>query len=134
MSDDTTKQPIPPQREFLSAVRRAPFGELTIYEVAEPELELLERGSPDSLFLNFAISLLSVAISLSVTFATTSIPSDRVFIVLVLLTIVGYVAGLLLLILWWRTHRSVLSVAAAIRRRLPPEGQEELTSRVAKPN
>lgn len=126
MTDDLK---LPPTRqEFLPAVRRAPFGELTLYEITESELELLERGPPDSLFLNFAISLLSVAISLSVTFATSTIPSDRAFMVLVLLTIVGYVAGLLLLILWWRTHRSKLAVAAAIRLRLPPKSIEEARS------
>lgn len=124
MSDESSPRPIPPQREFLTAVRRAPYGELRIFEISETELDLLERGSPDSLFLNFAVALLSVAISLSVTFATTNIPSDRVFTALVLLTIVGYVAGLLLLVLWWRTHRSVTSVVASIRRRMPPEGSE----------
>lgn len=125
MAENIDKTTTSSSNEFLPAIRRARFDRLTIYEVSDRELDLLERGSPDSLFLNFAIALLSIAISLSVTFATTKIESDRNFIVLVLITIVGYVIGLFLLILWFRNHKSVLTVAKTIRERLPPEGTDE---------
>jgi hypothetical protein len=45
--------------ELLPAIRRARIDSLDIYEVSEYELALLERGSPDCLFLNFAIFLLT---------------------------------------------------------------------------
>src|SRR6266545_4261098 len=62
-------------------VRRGAFAQLTIYEVAEYELEILEHGSPDSIYLNFAIFLL---------------------------------------ILWFRTRKSVSILVKKIRNRLPP--------------
>jgi hypothetical protein len=96
--------------------------QLTIYDVTEAELEILERGSPDSLYLNFAIALLSTAVSFSAALATTTIPSDRTFQVFVILTTLGWVAGIVLLSLWFRTRQSVSAVAAAIRKRLPPQG------------
>lgn len=113
------------EHQFLPAIRRARFDQLTIFEISESELELLERGSPDSLLLSFAIALLSAAISLTAALLTATVESTRVFAVLVLITIVGYVAGIVLISLWWRTHRSVRSVVAVIRSRLPPEGAPE---------
>lgn len=113
------------EKQFLPAIRRARFEQLTIFEISESELESLERGSPDSLFLNFAIAFLSAAISLTGCLVTSTVSSTRVFTVMVLLTIVAYAAGVVLISLWYRNHRSVRSVAAMIRKRLPPEGTQE---------
>ncbi len=49
--------------EFLPAIRRARIDNLTIYEISDAELNILERGSPDSIYLNVAIALISSAIS-----------------------------------------------------------------------
>jgi hypothetical protein len=118
-----------PPTEFLPEIRRARLGKLTIYEISESELDTLEKGSPDSTYLDFAIGLLSAAIAFSITLATTEIKSSRTFAVFVFGVIVGYLIGFLLLILWWKNHRSVTSVGAVIRSRLPPEGTpENLTS------
>ena len=107
---------------FLPEIRRVRFERLTIYEVSESELDTLERGSPDSLYLNIAIALLSVAVSLTATLLTATIKSLAIFVVFVVCTVVGYVGGILLLLLWRRTRRSLINCAAAIRNRLPPEG------------
>lgn len=104
------------------AIRRARLDRLSIFEVSESELETLERGSPNSLFLNLAIFVFSIAISFSVTLATTTIASIRTFNVFVIVTIVGYIAGITFGQLWWRSHKSVTSVVKQIRSRLPPEG------------
>lgn len=112
----------PAGEPFQPEIRRARFDRLTIYEVSESELDVLERGSPGSIYLNFAIFLLSSAISLSVALLGATIPSDRTFLTFVALTVVGYVAGLVLLALWCRNRASVSAVAEEIRRRLPPEG------------
>ena len=103
-------------------VELGPVGKLTIFEVTEAELETLERGAPVSLFLNLGIFVLSTAISFSVTLATTTIASDRLFTFFVVITVVGYLAGLTFGLLWWFARRSVRSVAQEIRKRLPPKG------------
>jgi len=110
--------------EKLPAIRRARLGTLTIYEISEVELEVIERGSPESIFLNFAIFLLSAAISFSVALATTSILSNRTFLVFVVITVIGYLAGFLLLIIWWLSRRLTTSITRTIRERLPPEGEQ----------
>jgi len=42
-------------------IRRGAIQQITIYDVAEDELEILAHGTPDSVHLNFAIFLLSIA-------------------------------------------------------------------------
>jgi len=107
---------------LVPAIHRARLDKLSIFEISESELETLERGSPDALFLNLAIFVLSVAISFSIAIATTTIESTRVFIVFVIVTVIGYIAGISFGLLWWRSYKSVKSVAKQIRSRLPPEG------------
>ena len=57
---ETTK----PEQENISdekvKVKRHKFDSLTIYDVSESELETIEKGSPSSIYLNFAIFLLSI--------------------------------------------------------------------------
>lgn len=108
----------------LPEIRRAPIGRLTIYEISESELEVIERGSPDSLFLTFSIFLLSVAISFSVTLATTTIPSNRTFQVFVIVTVIGYLGGVILIALWLRHRKSTKAITQTIRKRLLPEGEQ----------
>ncbi len=105
---------------FLPEIRRARYDRLTIYEVEESELTILERGSPDSIYLNLAIALLSAAVSLTATLTTTAVPSQT-FVVMVVITVVGYVVGTVLAVLWWRSRTSVSTCVSTIRNRLVPE-------------
>jgi hypothetical protein len=113
---------------FQPEIRRACIDTLTIYEVSDSELKLLEQGSPDSILLNFSVFLLSTAISFTITLFSTTIQPDRTYMCFVLSTIVGYVVGFLLLLLWWRNRKSVSKTVDVIRKRLPPEGESELLS------
>jgi len=61
--------------EMLPAVRRARIGWLTIYDVSESELQLLERGSPQSPLLNLATAMLSAALGILVALLTTTVES-----------------------------------------------------------
>ena len=118
--------------DFLPAVRRARFDKLTIFEVSEAELDILEKGSPDSIYLNFAIFLLSMAVSFIVALFTTEVKSMAIFVVFVLLAIVGCLGGFFLLIMWLRDRSSVSKCAKTIRSRLlPAEGIQEETLGVA---
>ena len=88
------------------SVRVAPLGELKVYMVQEHELESLASGSPASLFLNFALSLLSSAIAFFITLLSTEIKSSRTFDVFVIVCVVFSISGLVLLELWRRNHIS----------------------------
>jgi hypothetical protein len=119
-----------PDQSFLPEIRRARFERLTIYEVSEAELDILERGSPDSIYLNFAIFLLSVAISLTAALLTATIASNAIFVIFVVCTVVGYTGGLLLLVVWRKNRSSVSDCMETIRKRLPPEGIAEPFSKI----
>lgn len=108
--------------DLLPAIRRGRIETLNIYDVSEAELQALERGSSESLFLNFAIFLLSSAISLLVALLTTNIESNRTFIVFVVCTVIAFTGGSFLLALWGWHRRSRSQLFEQIRRRIPPEG------------
>jgi type IV secretory pathway VirB6-like protein len=112
--------------KFIPEIRRGCFDVLRIYEVSESELEVLTQGSPNSIHLNFAIFLLSVSISFIIALLTTTIASNRVFIVFVVITVVGAIGGVFLLFLWFKTRKSVSDLVQTIKKRLPPEGIQEI--------
>jgi hypothetical protein len=76
------------------AIHRVRLDKLTIFEITESELDALEQGSPESLFLNLAVGVISIAISFSISLATTQIESVKTYSFFVIITVVGYLAGL----------------------------------------
>jgi hypothetical protein len=113
-SEDIASPTLPPVVE----IRQGSYKELTLYDVEESELELLSQGSPDSLYLNFAIFLLSAAVSF-LTALLTAVLSDRIFTVFVVITCVGFIVGILLLVIWLKKRRSISALVQKIRDRLP---------------
>ena len=110
------------------AIRRVRIKQLTIYEISDDELKSLEAGSPASIYLNFAIFLISTAISFLVSLVTSTFPSDHIYMIFVLVIAVFFVIGFFLFILWFREHRSISRVAESIRNRVSPEGEPEQIS------
>lgn len=106
------------QNESLIRVRRGEVDSICIYDVTEDELETLEKGSPSSLYLNFSLFLVSAASSFLVSLLFGGELSTNVFIVFVVVTVVGFVVGIVLLVLWYRDFRSSTSVGKRIRNRL----------------
>lgn len=104
--------------QFLPEIRRARLQRLTIYEVEESELALLERGAPDSIFLNLGIAFLTAAVTLTATLLTAEFHSHRMWTAFVVVTVIGYLAGATMLILWWQSRRSVSGCVDNIRKRL----------------
>jgi hypothetical protein len=114
---------------FLPEIRRGHYGVLNLYEVSESELIALAQGSPCSIYLNFSIFLLSVSFSFFIALITTTITSNRAFTVFVVITVISAIGGIIFLILWIRTRKSISNLIQSIKRRLPPEGtQVEKTS------
>lgn len=108
----------PTQNEQYIRVRRGDVDSICLYSVTEDELEILEKGSPGSLYLNFSLSLISIATSFLASLFLTNISSQRIYIVFVIITVIGYIIGFFLLLLWYKEHRSSTSVAKRIRERL----------------
>ena len=75
-------------------VRFATLGEIRVYWVYEHELTRWLRGTANALFLNFAIFLLPISITLIVTLLATTIPSDRLFYGFLSVALVTAIAGM----------------------------------------
>ena len=98
---------------------------LNLFMITENELERLEEGGLNQIFLNFAIFSFSIAIAFLIAILTTTINSDRTFIVFVIITSVGFLAGIILLVVWWKTRVSIKSLVKKIRGRIKEECHEE---------
>lgn len=98
-------------------IKRGRVNSLTVYEVTDYELDQLENGSPVSLFLNFAILFVSIGISFFIALLTTIIESNRVFNIFVIITSISFIAGIILLFLWYRGRKSIKILLNKIKDR-----------------
>jgi len=114
----TNSQSTPTSGEKPLEIRRGRVDSLTLFEVTDGELQTLERGSPNSVFLNFAIFFISSAVSFLITLLTVAIESNRTFTAFLVFTVLFGIAGVVLLVLWWRTRNEVSEALKAIRQRI----------------
>jgi hypothetical protein len=106
--------------EKSPTIKHGRVDSLTIYEITDYELDTLAAGSPSSIYLNFAIFLFSICGSGILALLTATFQSVLAQTVAVVLTILGGVIGLLLLLLWRRSHTSITTIVKRIRDRVPP--------------
>lgn len=109
--------------DFLPEIRVGRIRTLEVHLISDNELSRLEQGSGQSLFLNLAIGVLSLAASFLISLLTTAITSDRLFTVFVIVTVVGFIGGIVLILLWWCTRIPISRLVQEIRDRMPPEGE-----------
>lgn len=102
-------------------IRRGRVASVDLYEIKDSELDLLERGSPADLQLNFAIFLISTAFGAICSLATADFKNTKIETVFLLVAIVGILLGAYLLIAWFRNRSSVKVVCKQIRERIPKE-------------
>ena len=112
------EHPSRPNNEKSIPVRRGRVDSVNLYEVKEEELELLEKGSPAALQLNFAIFLFSIAVTCAVALATSTFKSQIVKLIFAIVSVVGILQGAYLIISWWRARTPIAKVVATIRDRI----------------
>ena len=100
-------------------IRRGNLDSLSIYEVSEGELTTIERGSSNSIFLNFSIFLISIAVSFLTALLTGDFTKKEVVqTVMIVITVCGFIIGGFLLILWLRKKDDFDEVIKSIRGRM----------------
>ena len=102
-------------------VRRGRVDSVDLYEIKDSELDLLEKGAPADVQLNFAISLLSIAFSSICALATATFPNPSFETIFTLVAIVGVVIGVYFLVSWYRSRTSHRDVCKRIRGRIPAD-------------
>ncbi|MBY0522195.1 MAG: acetate uptake transporter family protein [Gemmataceae bacterium] len=106
--------------QVAPVLRVAPLGELRIYTVTEAELDTISRGSPGSIFLNFAIGLLPLGFSFLLTLLTTRIEATVALVFFVSGCIIFFLAGIICAVLAYYYHSSTAMVIQTIKDRMPP--------------
>ena len=102
-------------------VRRGRVASVDLYEVKDNELDLLEKGSPASIQLNFAIFLISIAFTSIATLCTATFPPSNIArTIFIVIAIIGILLGVYLLIIWWNTKKSISAIVNDIRSRMEP--------------
>jgi hypothetical protein len=102
-------------------IRRGRVDSVDLYEVKDGELDLLEKGSPAGLQLNFAVFLLSLAFSGICALATATFANRTIQSSFLLVSIVGIFGGVYLLLCWYRSRASIAKLCKRIRDRIPPD-------------
>ena len=109
------------QDESQPRINRARFDSLNLYEVSEEELNIIERGSPSSIYLNYSVFLLTMAISFLISLLTTKIDSIYTFSIFVICCIVGFLIGIFFGIMWYRNRSESTDICKKIKSRLKTE-------------
>jgi hypothetical protein len=102
-------------------VRRGRVGSVDLYEVKDSELDILEKGSPADIQLNFSIFLFSIAVSCGTCLATATFTKPKVESLFTTVTVIGFLGGAYLLIAWARNRTSLKTLCHEIRQRIPAE-------------
>ena len=99
-------------------VRRAPVGSIDIYEVKDSELEILEKGGPAAIQLNFAVFVFSLAFSALGTLLTATFESDVVKTFYVVVVAGGSIMGAYWVFQWKQSSTSIKKAVEDIRNRM----------------
>lgn len=103
-------------------VKRARYDSLELFDVSENELTIIERGSPSSTYLNFAIFLISIACSFLTTLLTVDLKQKQsLFIVFTVICVLGFMVGVFLTIIWYLSKNEFDEVLKKIRDRMKQE-------------
>ncbi|MCX8531573.1 hypothetical protein [Chryseobacterium luquanense] len=108
-------------------VRRARLDSLKIYEISEKELDLLEKGSGDSMILNCSISLFSIFLSFFTVLLTVDFFYDDKddlivkFLIFLCLTIICFLGSLVCFIIWFKNRGDFKKTVTEIKNRMDPE-------------
>ena len=85
-------------------VKRGRIGQFKLYEVAEYELLLIEKGSDASVWLNFGISGVSIFFSILAALLTLDTSaSPNAYVVFVVTTVCSFIASIVCIVVWCRT-------------------------------
>lgn len=91
--------------------------QIDIFEVTENELNLLEKGTDSDLYLQFSIALLSIFVSLTVCFFSSTFENDKVLNGFVCVDAVCFIIGMILLVLWHRNRKGKAEIIEGIKNR-----------------
>ena len=107
-----------PPNDDRPLIRRGRVDIVDLYEVQEAELQILEKGSSATLLFNIAIFLLSSAFTCVAALVTSDFKWQIAETIFIFFSVLGFMLGTCLMIIWWRNRTSVAKVVSTIRNRI----------------
>lgn len=100
-------------------VKRRKISAVTIYDVTESELTILEKGTEASVWLNFFIGSISIAVSFLVSLLTVSWGDSVTLtqIVFICITIIMFLTSIICFVFWKRGKGEHTMTVRTIRER-----------------
>jgi hypothetical protein len=103
----------------LPKIRRGRVQSVSIYEMSEDELEILESGSKSEALLNLFVSAATTAASFLATLSTVDLTDKPITrTVFIVIAVVGTFSSIILLVLWLRAKNDRIEVVNRIRNRI----------------
>lgn len=100
-------------------VKKAKMDSISIYELSEAELDILEQGSPNSLMLNFAIFFGGIFFSFLANLLISDFSGkDKIYISYNVITFGSLVTSVITLILWIKGNNEFKQTIKRIRNRM----------------
>lgn len=118
-SIDEPRNPAEPSDGSKIIVKRGVVDSVTIYEVSESELQILEMGSPSSIFLNIFTFVFGIFLSFLTTLLTVDL-NDKVvlMIIFIVIAVVTGFLSLIMIIFWFRGRHEFSDVITRIKDRV----------------
>lgn len=114
-------EPTTPSQE-TPRIRRGRVDSVDLYEIKDTELDLLEKGSPADIHLNFAIALITAAFTAITALSTATFANAIVQLSFIVAVGIGLVGGAYFGFMWWRSPTSSKAICRTIRKRIPTNG------------
>lgn len=116
----TSTKPISESKEDAKIqIKRGVVDSLSIYEVSESELRIIERGAPQGIFMNMFFFFISMSSSFFIVLVTIDFKSNEFLkYTFLFLTILGFMASIILLILWFYYKNEFKTTIDTIKDRI----------------
>ena len=100
-------------------MRRKKIGAVTIYDVTESELTILEKGTDASIWLNFFIGTMSIAASFLATLLTVDWGEKVTLtqVIYICVTIIMFLAAIICFVFWRNTKGQHEATIKTIKER-----------------
>ena len=122
-------------------LRVAQLGELNAYVVYEHELDSLNKldddltkEPPESIYLNFALFLFPISVSFLISLLTTTIRSNRLYELFVIISVLTFILSIILFALWMRDRRSYRIIRQNLLQSRAQQIQKNKKPNAAKPS
>lgn len=100
-----------------SKVKIIKAGEIKVYELKEHEIDILEKGAPNSTYLNLAIAFISLGLPLLFNIVASNYKTDKEYYTSLMIGGISLGVGFVFVVLWRKSENPVKETIRNIKNR-----------------